>query len=338
MRGDSGGGDGAMRRCSQCGHNGHNARTCPGRGVRLFGVRIAEGSIRKSVSMGNISHYAAAIGGSSPGDGAAAEAAAAPAAAECGDGYASEGFEAGNASARRERKKGVAWTEEEHSMFLVGLHKLGKRDWRGISRNFVITRTPTQVASHAQKYFIRQSNSSRRKRRSSLFDMVADEPADIQQHPTTSQELKEKGINTQPALLVHQEEHKPTGSSSNDGERDFPKAENFSGAYPVIFPAYFPPFVTFPYPSWPIYGSAETVEKAHQIIKPTAVHSKAPLNVNDLVGMSQLTLGAKSSAETRVSPLSLEVLHGSGRQSAFHAKLPASGSSIGSPNSPIHAV
>lgn len=103
MRGDSGG-DGAMRRCSQCGHNGHNARTCPGRGVRLFGVRIAEGSIRKSVSMGNISHYAAAIGGASPGDGGAAAAAAA--AAECGDGYASEGFEAGNASARRERKKG----------------------------------------------------------------------------------------------------------------------------------------------------------------------------------------------------------------------------------------
>ncbi|OAY69594.1 Transcription factor MYB1R1, partial [Ananas comosus] len=289
MRGDSGG-DGAMRRCSQCGHNGHNARTCPGRGVRLFGVRIAEGSIRKSVSMGNISHYAAAIGGASPGDGGAAAAAAA--AAECGDGYASEGFEAGNASARRERKKGVAWTEEEHRMFLVGLHKLGKGDWRGISRNFVITRTPTQ-------------------------------PADIQLHPTTSQELEEKGINTQPALLVHQEEHKPTGSSSNDGERDFPKAENFSRTYPVIFPAYFPPFVTFPYPSWPIYGSAETVEKAHQIIKPTAVHSKAPLNVDDLVGMSQLSLGAKSSAENRVSPLSLEVLHGSGRQSAFHAKLPA---------------
>ena len=60
-------------------------------------------------------------------------------------------------------------------MFLMGLQKLGKGDWRGISRSYVTTRTPTQVASHARKYFIRQSNVSRRKRRSSLFDMIPDE-------------------------------------------------------------------------------------------------------------------------------------------------------------------
>jgi SHAQKYF class myb-like DNA-binding protein len=60
-------------------------------------------------------------------------------------------------------------------MFLLGLQKLGKGDWRGISRNYVVSRTPTQVASHAQKYFIRQQNMTRRKRRSSLFDMVPDE-------------------------------------------------------------------------------------------------------------------------------------------------------------------
>jgi SHAQKYF class myb-like DNA-binding protein len=56
-------------------------------------------------------------------------------------------------------------------MFLIGLERLGKGDWRGISRNFVPTRTPTQVASHAQKYFLRQSNPSKKKRRSSLFDV-----------------------------------------------------------------------------------------------------------------------------------------------------------------------
>lgn len=69
---------------------------------------------------------------------------------------------------------GTPWTEEEHKMFLIGLQKLGKGDWRGIARNYVISRTPTQVASHAQKYFLRQSNVSRRKRRSSLFDMLPD--------------------------------------------------------------------------------------------------------------------------------------------------------------------
>ncbi|KAG0474788.1 hypothetical protein HPP92_014474 [Vanilla planifolia] len=67
---------------------------------------------------------------------------------------------------------GVPWTEEEHRTFLAGLEKLGKGDWRGISRNFVLTRTPTQVASHAQKYFLRQNYTNKKKRRSSLFDVV----------------------------------------------------------------------------------------------------------------------------------------------------------------------
>ncbi|GLU00947.1 hypothetical protein SLE2022_182800 [Rubroshorea leprosula] len=39
------------RRCSHCSHNGHNSKTCPNCGVKLFGVRLTDGLIRKSASM-----------------------------------------------------------------------------------------------------------------------------------------------------------------------------------------------------------------------------------------------------------------------------------------------
>lgn len=57
-------------------------------------------------------------------------------------------------------------------LFLLGLEKYGKGDWRSISRNFVVTRTPTQVASHAQKYFIRLSSINKDRRRSSIHDIT----------------------------------------------------------------------------------------------------------------------------------------------------------------------
>ncbi|MBA0565359.1 hypothetical protein Golob_010241, partial [Gossypium lobatum] len=209
------------RRCSHCSNNGHNSRTCPTRGgggvgsggVKLFGVRLTDGSIiKKSASMGNLSsaHYhssssaAASPNPDSPSSDHVRDSNHVP------DGYLSDEPTAHTSSnPRGERKKGrqqqlicsafygdsitfsslwllrtskftgyascstgVPWTEEEHRLFLIGLQKLGKGDWRGIARNFVVSRTPTQVASHAQKYFIRQSNVTRRKRRSSLFDMV----------------------------------------------------------------------------------------------------------------------------------------------------------------------
>lgn len=63
-------------------------------------------------------------------------------------------------------------------LFLLGLDKYGKGDWRSISRNFVVSRTPTQVASHAQKYFIRLNSMNKDRRRSSIHDItnVSDNP------------------------------------------------------------------------------------------------------------------------------------------------------------------
>ncbi|EEF46608.1 transcription factor SRM1 [Ricinus communis] len=88
-----------------------------------------------------------------------------------------------NKQADSERKKGTPWTEHEHRLFLIGLHRYGKGDWRSISRNVVITRTPTQVASHAQKYFLRQNSMSMKKerKRSSIHDIttVDDKPVPL---------------------------------------------------------------------------------------------------------------------------------------------------------------
>ncbi|XP_042502630.1 transcription factor SRM1-like [Macadamia integrifolia] len=88
--------------------------------------------------------------------------------------YQNESNQGGKASrSDQERRKGIAWTEEEHRLFLLGLDKYGKGDWRSISRNFVVSRTPTQVASHAQKYFIRLNSMNKDRRRSSIHDITS---------------------------------------------------------------------------------------------------------------------------------------------------------------------
>ncbi|KAI5067049.1 hypothetical protein GOP47_0017577 [Adiantum capillus-veneris] len=195
------------RRCSHCGHNGHNSRTCLDNqvGFKLFGVRLSTEccmvsspagtasecssssltAMRKSVSMGNLCNYGGAEGEASPLSPSQFEQ---HDAGEPVEGYASDDLVHTNSSSR-ERKKGVPWTEEEHRSFLLGLQKLGKGDWRGISRNFVKTRTPTQVASHAQKYFLRRNNLNKRRRRSSLFDITPDSVSCVLEEP----ELEEAG-------------------------------------------------------------------------------------------------------------------------------------------------
>ncbi|KAL2249319.1 UNVERIFIED_CONTAM: Transcription factor SRM1 [Sesamum indicum] len=83
-------------------------------------------------------------------------------------------FGGGNRSRHSEveRKKGTPWTEDEHRLFLIGLDRYGKGDWRSISRNVVVTRTPTQVASHAQKYFLRHNSGKKERKRSSIHDIT----------------------------------------------------------------------------------------------------------------------------------------------------------------------
>ncbi|KAL0299132.1 UNVERIFIED_CONTAM: Transcription factor SRM1 [Sesamum radiatum] len=77
---------------------------------------------------------------------------------------------------RKERKKSRPWTKEEHRLFLIGLQRYGKSDWRSISRNLVVTRLPQQVASHAQKYFKRLNTAKESRKRSSIHDLTITDP------------------------------------------------------------------------------------------------------------------------------------------------------------------
>jgi len=59
---------------------------------------------------------------------------------------------------KRKRAPPTPWQEKEHANFLIGLEMYGRGEWRSISRYLVPTRTPVQIASHAQKFFLRMQN------------------------------------------------------------------------------------------------------------------------------------------------------------------------------------
>ncbi|KAK4347555.1 hypothetical protein RND71_033894 [Anisodus tanguticus] len=105
---------------------------------------------------------------------------------------------------RPRRRRGIPWTEEEHQLFLMGLNRFGKGDWKSISRYYVVSKTPTQVASHAQKYFSRRNSTTpAERRRPSINDIqtVTLNP----RTPTTSHQINNN--------LAYENNHQ-VGSSS----------------------------------------------------------------------------------------------------------------------------
>ncbi|CAA0404398.1 unnamed protein product [Arabidopsis thaliana] len=101
----------------------------------------------------------------------------------------------GKSKLKQKRRRGVPWKPFEHRQFLHGLKKYGKGDWRSISRHCVVTRTSTQVASHAQKYFAHINSEDKKRKRPSIHDITIAENKSIstKQRPITWQKINNNG-------------------------------------------------------------------------------------------------------------------------------------------------
>ncbi|KAI8001585.1 Transcription factor MYBS3 [Camellia lanceoleosa] len=83
-------------------------------------------------------------------------------------------------------------------------------------------------------------------------------------------------------------------TNSNDGEQ--PILQNLDASqhcYPVMYPAYMTQILPFLVPFWLGGHSTEAakIKETHKVLKPIAVRSKSPINVDKLVGNSKLSIG-----------------------------------------------
>lgn len=101
--------------------------------------------------------------------------------------------------------------------------------------------------------------------------------------------------------------------------------------FPSVTPG-FAAYLPVPYQMWPLIAGPLGEEKdaetsRHQVLKPIPVVPKEPVNVDELVGMSQLSLG-EAERGRREPSLSLKLLGEPTRQSAFHINAPISESDL----------
>ncbi|CAL5058080.1 unnamed protein product [Urochloa decumbens] len=73
---------------------------------------------------------------------------------------------------RRKKKTAEQWTEAEHRRFLAGLDRyLGR--WKAMSREYLPSKTASQIASHYQKYRNREKQRERNEcKRASIHDIT----------------------------------------------------------------------------------------------------------------------------------------------------------------------
>ncbi|CAO2163353.1 unnamed protein product [Urochloa humidicola] len=91
-----------------------------------------------------------------------------------------------------QNKTGI-WTKDEHRQFLCGLSLLGRGKWKEISRDYVPTRTPSQISSHAQKYFHRKECISKKRYSINDVSLFDDEPW-MQNNFAFSQDVPTPGV------------------------------------------------------------------------------------------------------------------------------------------------
>lgn len=134
-------------------------------------------------------------------------------------------------------------------------------------------------------------------------------------------------------------------STTQENVEDPNETTMASNGLTPMAPGFFPAYVPVPFSVWPSIGAPyEEVNRGgemshHQVHKPIPVVPKEPVNVDELVGMSNLSIGEAHALDREPSPLSLKLLGEPSRQSAFHANAPVGGSDLnGGKNSAIQAV
>lgn len=153
---------------------------------------------------------------------------------------------------------------------------------------------------------------------------------------------------SQPSLnLSLKSEFDPMETTSQDNVEEPNDTTMGSKGLTQMATGFFPTYLPVPFSIWPsmgapfeeVNGGETSPHHRHQVLKPIPVIPREPVNVDELVGMSHLSIMEAQVLDREPSPLSLKLLGEPSRQSAFHANAPVNGSDLKSgENSAIQAI
>ncbi|KAG2382844.1 hypothetical protein C9374_004811 [Naegleria lovaniensis] len=113
------------------------------------------------------------------------------------------------------------WTRDEHIRFLIGVHLFGRGNWKSIS-NVIQGKSPKQVQSHAQKYFLRQEQTTKTKR--SIHDFNLNDLTNLLQDESFRQSVREdmskKGRDLEDLINRFEESYNNKNDKAEEGDQD----------------------------------------------------------------------------------------------------------------------